>query len=58
MNSPQSRVVQAWSADLEASRDVNERQRDAFGMVLGLVGELADENRSRAGAGELHPFLA
>ena len=30
-------VVQAWSADLEASRDVNERQRDAFGMILGWL---------------------
>ena len=37
MNSQKSMVAQAWSADLEASRDVNERQRDAFGMVLGWL---------------------
>ena len=37
MNFLKSMVVQAWSADLEASRDVNERPRDAFEMVLGWL---------------------
>ena len=37
MNSQKPVVVHAWSADLEASRDVNDRQRDAFGMVLGWL---------------------
>lgn len=37
MNSQKPAVVYAWGQDLEASRDVNERQRDAFGMVLGWL---------------------
>ena len=38
MNARKLAVVCAWGQDLEASRDVNERQRDAFGMVLGWLG--------------------
>jgi integrase len=37
MNSTKPMIVYAWSADLEASRDVNERQRDAYAMVLGWL---------------------
>jgi hypothetical protein len=37
MNARKPAVVYAWGQDLEASRDVNERQRDAFGMVLGWL---------------------
>jgi integron integrase len=37
MNAQKPAVVYAWGQDLEASRDVNERQRDAFGMVLGWL---------------------
>jgi integron integrase len=37
MNSNKSMVMFVWSADLEASRDVNPRQRDAFSMVLGWL---------------------
>ena len=37
MDPQKSIIAQAWSADLGASRDVNERQRDAFGMVLGWL---------------------
>jgi hypothetical protein len=33
MNVQKSLVVYAWGQDLEASRDVNPHQRDAFGMV-------------------------
>ena len=46
MNSKKPMVVKAWSADLAAARDGNERQRDAFGMVLGWL----EEWRSRSGA--------
>jgi hypothetical protein len=37
MNSEKAVIVYAWNADLEASRDVNENQRNAFGMVLGWL---------------------
>ena len=47
MNAQKPAVVYAWGQDLEASRDVNERQRDAYGMVLGWL-----ENwRARTGTG-------
>ncbi|MEO5916233.1 MAG: integron integrase [Luteolibacter sp.] len=37
MNSEKPVVVYAWGADLEASRDLNPRQREAFAMVLGWL---------------------
>lgn len=37
MNSQKPMIVHAWSQDLEASRDVNRRQCEAFGMVLGWM---------------------
>jgi hypothetical protein len=35
MNSKPHVALHPWSKDLEASRDVNPRQRDGFAMVLG-----------------------
>lgn len=33
-NSEKAVIVYAWNSDLEASRDVNQNQRNAIGMVL------------------------
>lgn len=47
MNSEKPVMVYAWSADLEASRDLNSRQKEACTMVLGWQ----EHWRARIGAG-------
>ena len=45
MNTLQSPMLYPWSKDLEASRDVNDRQCQAFAMILGWLEKFRSQQR-------------